>query len=103
MRFTTSDEVDVYRVQEGYPWYRRTWQAEWQECLWASRGYTKPTLLAGAWVRRHWGRSAEDRYLQFRVTVRWLTGYDDKWYRQRYTWNGIPRGYKKAVGDALHG
>lgn len=75
-------EVDIYRVQRGKPWYRRTWQAEWDGCLWASRGYTRRGVVGGAWVRRHWGRIDRLYVRAWRIVRRNVTG--DRLDRRMY-------------------
>jgi len=43
--------LDYYRVQSDKRWWRRKWQAEWDGCRWAQRGYTRPGIRAVVRVR----------------------------------------------------
>ena len=45
-------DIDFYRVQVRKPWWRRKWQAEWDGCMWAQRGYTKRGIRIAVSVRR---------------------------------------------------
>jgi hypothetical protein len=74
---------DVYRVQRGKPWWRRKWQAEWDGCLWAARGYTRRGVWVSVWVRTRWGWRAEGCYHRLRVAVRRNLTRDD-FYVRRY-------------------
>lgn len=92
MKFTATDDIDYYRVQQrwtnlhkGDPtpatrrvpehWWNRTWQAEWDGCDWAPRAYTRWGIerRATRW-RRQGGRPAwqiaAHRWLRVHITRR---------------------------------
>lgn len=77
---------DVYRVQVGKPWWRRKWQAEWDGCRWAQRGYTRRGVLAMARLRRTHTR-VNDAYVRARIIIR-RNVTQREWYAARYTVTG---------------
>ena len=84
--------LDFYRVQADKRWWRRKWQAEWPDCRWAQRGYTRPGIRAMARVRRS-HPAVDSLYIRCRIMIRRCVNADRRWYRRRYDWRGTPRRY----------
>ena len=51
-------------------WYGRTWQAEWDGCLWAARAYTEAGVLRKAARRSAWSDATASRYWLLRRMIR---------------------------------
>lgn len=81
--------IDIYRVLEGKPWYRRKWQAEWPLCHFAQRGYTRRGVLTMAAIRRAHTR-VNGAYVRARIIFR-RNVTERGWYRARYTVTGLRR------------
>ena len=79
--------VYFYRVQESKSVWRRKWQAEWDGCDFAQRGYTRRGTAVIAAMRRSYPR-ADAAYFRLRIIIRWVDRYDHGWYRERYTITG---------------
>ena len=62
-------DLDYYRVQSDKRWWRRKWQAEWDGCRWAQRGYTRPWIRAMARVRRS-HPAVDTLYIRCRIIIR---------------------------------
>ena len=61
-------------------WYGRTWQAEWDGCLWAPRAYTKAGLLRKASRRSRWSPERAHRYWLLRRLIRdHITRRSERW------------------------
>jgi hypothetical protein len=86
-----SDNFEVYRVRQSatHPerhvrkaWYGRTWQAEWQDCVWCPRGYTRSGALRKA---RRWQKRSLERRLRMarrrHLARRYLTRRSDPYYK----------------------
>ncbi len=75
--------VYYYRVQQHKKhWWHRTWQAEWDNCLWAQRGYTRLGVSIFVATRRKW--SWFDRVLiRYKILIK-LYITDRGWYKTRY-------------------
>ncbi len=77
-----------YRVQMEKPWYHRKWQAEWPDCYWAQRGYTRTGIrwMAAARMAHPW---VDAGYVRWKILVRrYIT--QRAWYTARYDWLGRP-------------
>ena len=81
-------DLNFYRVQADKRWWRRKWQAEWPDCRWAQRGYTRTGIRAMVAVRMVHPR-IDDAYVRARVMFRWYFS-DRPWYTERYDWLGRP-------------
>ena len=62
-------DLDFYRVQADKRWWRRKWQAEWDGCRWAQRGYTRPGIRAMARVRRS-HPAVDEAYTWWKIMIR---------------------------------
>lgn len=95
--------LDFYRVQADKRWWRRKWQAEWDGCRWAQRGYTRPGIRAMARVRRS-HPAVDSLYIRCRIVIRRCVSADRRWYRRMYDWRGMPLAVSRnAVGGESDG
>ena len=85
-----SSGLDYYRVQSDKRWWRRKWQAEWDGCRWAQRGYTRSGIRAMVRVRRS-HPAVDTLYIRCRIMIRRCVSADRRWYRRRYDWRGTPQ------------
>ena len=75
--------VTVYRVRQSrnHPkryvraaWYGRTWQAEWDDCMWAPRAYTEAGVRRKAARQMRWSPRHVALNYDVHVWVRtWIT------------------------------
>ena len=85
-------DLTIYRVRQSatHPkrwvrraWYGRTWQAEWDGCLWAARAYTEAGVRRKAAQRMTWSQRRNERYYARCVWIRtWILrreGYQRLW------------------------
>ena len=86
--------VEVYRVNWDKPWYRRTWQAEWEGCYWTHRGYTRRGLMAGVEFRMSHPR-ANAVYVRGRIITRRLIT-QRAWYKRKYDALGRARSMRAS-------
>ena len=82
-------ELDFYRVQADKRWLRRKWQAEWPDCRWAQRGYTRPGIRAMVRVRRS-HPAVNEAYTWWKIMIRryvtqraWYAACDNRPGRRR--------------------
>lgn len=76
-------DLDYYRVQSDKRWWRRKWQAEWDGCRWAQRGYTRPGIRAMARVRRS-HPAVDSLYIRCRIMIRrCVCAFKSAWSRSR--------------------
>lgn len=104
---TTKQRGDLYYYRVALPdmrWWRRKWQAEWDGCRWAQRGYTRPGIRAVVRVRRS-HPAVDSLYIRCRIVIRRCVSADRRWYRRRYDWRGTPlaASVRNAVGGEPDG
>ena len=82
-------ELDFYRVQADKRWWRRKWQAEWPDCRWAQRGYTRTGIRAMV-AARTVHPCADAAYVRWQVLIRryvtqraWYAACDNRLGRRR--------------------
>ena len=64
--------INVYRVYraEDRRWWKRTWQAEWEGCMWCPRAYTQPGVHRKAMRWMAWSPWRQRTYVRWRRLVR---------------------------------